>query len=154
MSNKASIGQVWLKREIRDLQPVVRTSAPFPLHEEEHLVVDVPCCVSGVLRALVQTATAEYTAIQTLPMLQSGVFRQVLVTKEHLDVLLGGLPSIMSGTYRLQVITREQSETLFHGLPVIQAGVFRAQVLTYTEPGSSKVNSGLPSLVSGVFSHA
>ena len=42
--------QVYLKRTIKDLQPVVRTSRPYPLEATDNLTISVPVLAEGFSR--------------------------------------------------------------------------------------------------------
>ena len=89
--------QVYLKRTIKDLQPVVRTSKPYPLEQLDQLRINTPMLVGGKLR--VEPVELDEITLEN-PVIASGVFRSVklfnTIPTEELDVTL---PQIESGVF-------------------------------------------------------
>lgn len=142
--------QIYLKRTIEDLQPVVRTSRPYPLEATDNLAVSQAICVSGFLRRInSETASIGLSA----PLLLSGDLRALVRTYElpEVDALTVGIPQVMSGDFRTLVRTGDDTldslvvsplspvEGTFHGYPLI----------THTVYDIESIQTGTPTIIGG-----
>ena len=97
--------QIYLKRTIEDLQPVVRTSKPYPLEKLDAVSLVTPMIVGGKLR-VEPNDLGEINLIS--PAIVSGAFRAIKVFNtiptEGIDILS---PQISSGVFKSILIQIE-----------------------------------------------
>ena len=130
--------QIYLKRTVVDLQPVVRTTLSYPIEATDNLAVSQAICVSGFLKKInSETASLEEIGLSA-PLLLSGDLRALVRTYEHseVDALTVGIPQVMSGDFRTLVRTDDDTldslvvsslspvEGTFHGYPLITHTVY------------------------------
>ena len=125
--------QIYLKRTVADLQPVVRTTLSYPIEAVDDLETSQAICLSGVLKK-VNSETSSLEAIGlSAPLVLSGDLRALVRTYEfpEVDALTVGIPQVMSGDFRTLVRTGGDTldsfavsvpslvEGTFHGYPLI-----------------------------------
>ncbi len=153
MSRAGGSNQIWLKREVRDLQPVVRTSLTYPIEAGEQLILAPPVLASGEFRNLVLTVTEENSIQLQIPSLVAGEFRAIV--REHLlpeSYIQVFAPSIVSGEYR-QII-RDGPDTLSEislASPALVTGEFKFIVITHDVYDIDSLQLASPVLVGGSF---
>lgn len=130
--------QIYLKRTVADLQPVVRTTLSYPIEATDNLAVSQAICVSGILRKVnSETVSLEEIGLSA-PLLLSGDLRALVRTYElpEADALTVGIPQVMSGDF--STLVRTGDDTLdslvvsplspvagtFHGYPLITHTVY------------------------------
>lgn len=130
--------QIYLKRTVADLQPVVRTTLSYPIEAADDLETSQAICLSGVLKKVnSETASLEEIGLSA-PLVLSGDLRSLVRTYElpDADALTVGIPQIMSGDFRTLVRTGDDTldslvvsplspvEGTFHGYPLITHTVY------------------------------
>lgn len=106
--------QIYLKRTIENLQPVVRTSKPYPLEQLDAVCLVTPVVVGGKLR-VEPNELVEINLVS--PVIVSGSFRTVKVFNtiptEEIDILS---PQINSGSFK-SILIQIQADLDDSGVP-------------------------------------
>lgn len=124
--------QIYLKRTVEDLQPVVRTTLSYPIEATDNLVLSQVICLSGFHRKRINDAASLEEIGLSVPLVLSGDLRSLVPTYELPDALTVGIPQIMSGDFRTPVDTLDSLvvsppspvEGTFHGYPPITHNVY------------------------------
>lgn len=130
--------QIYLKRTVEDLQPVVRTTLSYPIEATDNLVLSQVICLSGFHRKRINDAASLEEIGLSVPLVLSGDLRSLVRTYElpDADALTVGIPQIMSGDFRTLVRTGDDTldslvvsplspvEGTFHGYPPITHNVY------------------------------
>lgn len=138
--------QIYLKRMVEDLQPVVRTTLTYPIEAVDNLGVSQAICLSGFLnKTLNDTSSLEEIGLSA-PLVLSGDLRTLVRTYElpEVDTLTVGGLQIISGDFRTLVKTGNDTldslaisgpslvEGTFHGYPLITHTVYDESIQTGT----------------------
>ena len=136
--------QIYLKRTIEDLQPVVRTSRPYPLEAADKTEIFLPTLVDGfsrrspgmtedislsapgLLEGYFSTVVIKYSAEKDetqlyTPSLIEGVFSSIVQRiPVHTDSTQVVVPQILEGAHSVVVIRYTmETESIQVALPVI-----------------------------------
>ncbi len=115
--------QVYLKRTIEDMQPVVRTSKPYPLEVAEKIAIQVP-------------------------VLSGGTNNRMPYNLNQIEV---GIPALESGSFSDLVIAYAVGqEAITVQSALLDSGTLSSILIPYRDSGELDVNP--PQLVSGEFS--
>ena len=145
--------QIYLKRTVADLQPVVRTTLSYPIEATDNLAVSQAICVSGFLKKInSETASLEEIGLSA-PLLLSGDLRALVRAYEHseVDALTVGIPQVMSGDFRTLVRTGGDTlDSLAVSLPSPVEGTFHGYpLITHTVYDIESIQTGTLTIIGG-----
>lgn len=145
--------QIWYKRDLTDLQPVVRTSLSYPIEAGDSIGLNQAVILSAVLRAIVQDLSNTSEIQVTTPLAISGNFRAIVRTDNQGTSDVGlTTPSLVSGIYREMVRTGGESLSEIQlGTPTAVSGTFRFMVITHTAYDIDSIQLSIPVLLGGSF---
>ena len=145
--------QIYLKRTVEDLQPVVRTSLSYPIEATDNLEVSQAICLTGTLRATIRDVPILEEIGLSAPLLLSGDLRSLVRTYElpEADALTVGIPQIMSGDFRTLVRTSDDTlDSLAVSLPSPVEGTFHGYpLITHTVYDIESIQSGTLTIIGG-----
>ncbi len=154
MSIPISNSQVWLKREVMDLQPVVRTSKPYPVIEGDECLLTPAILISGLHRLVIAKVPLEEGTQLTPPSIVGGVFRASVLTKLYTEGVDASLVQLTAVNFRRIVIAPgpliEETQLSY---PVLVSGILDRIVIEYSIPEASgkNIQLSLPTLIGGSF---
>ena len=145
--------QIYLKRTVEDLQPVVRTTLSYPIEATDTLGVSQAICVSGFLKKInSETASLEEIGLSA-PLLLSGDLRAVVRTYELPggDALIVGVPQVMSGGFRTLVRTGDDTlDSLAVSVPSLVEGTFHGYpLITHTAYDIESIQTNTLTIIGG-----
>lgn len=147
--------QIYLKRTVEDIQPVVRTTLSYPIEAKDSLEVSQAICMSGFLNKTINDTSILEEIGLSAPLVLSGDLRTLVRTYElpEADALTVGGLQVISGDFRTLVKTGDDTlDSLvvyplspvggtFHGYPLI----------THTVYDNDSVQTGTLTLIGGSF---
>ncbi len=130
MSIPTSNSQVWLKREVMDLQPVVRTSRPYPVMENEGIALSPVALVQVLFREFPN----DLPEIQLSPVsLLTGNFKAIVRAYDSgRDDLSLSSPALVGGVFSMERSFEAYSvvpEEIQLNSPVLLSGDLRRLVV-------------------------
>ena len=148
-----SDNQIWYRRDIVDLQPVVRTSLSYPVEAGDSIGINQVVILSGVLRTIVRDLNNTSEIQIAPPTVVSGNFRAIVRTDNQGTSDIGiNTPSLVSGIYRQLVRTGNDSLSEIQlGTPTVVSGTFRFMVISHTAYDIDSIQLSTPVLVGGSF---
>ena len=145
--------QIYLKRTVADLQPVVRTTLSYPIEATDNLAVSQAICVSGFLKKInSETASLEEIGLSA-PLVLSGDLRALVRTYElpEVDALTIGSPQVISGDFRTPVKTGNDTldSLVISGLSVVEGTFHGYPLITHTAYDNESIQTNTLTIIGG-----
>ena len=145
--------QIYLKRTVADLQPVVRTTLSYPIEATGNLTANPAICLSGTLRKTIRDVPILEEIGLSAPSLLSGDLRALVRTYElpEVDALTVGIPQIMSGDFRTLVRTGDDTlDSLAISVPSLVEGTLHGYpLITHTAYDIESIQTNTLTLTGG-----
>lgn len=139
--------QIYLKRTVADLQPVVRTTLSYPIEATDSLAVSQAICLSGTLRATIRDVPILEEIGLSTPLVLSGDLRTLVRTYEHpeVDALTVGIPQVDFRTTGDAAL-----DSFAFSLPSPVGGTFHGYpLITHTVYDIESIQTGTPTIIGG-----
>ena len=142
--------QIYLKRTIEDLQPVVRTSRPYPLEATDNITISVPVLAEGFIRRAPGIPDMVEDTSISQPVLAEVSFSAV-VTKISIDTDQSQLYNfnLIDGAFSTVVVkTNLGVESSSLGMAQVVSGEYSKLVIRHSM-GIEEIQHFAPTLLEG-----
>ena len=150
--------QIYLKRTVADLQPVVRTTLSYPIEATDGVMLNQASCLSGFLRKTIHDVTSLGEISLSAPLLLAGNLRELVRTYvfPEEDALTVGVPQLLSGDFRTLVKTgNETLDGLVVSVPLLVGGTFQGNpLITHNAYDIESIQLNAPTLIGGTLARA
>lgn len=144
--------QIYLKRTVADLQPVVRTTLSYPIEATGNLTANPAICLSGTLRkTIIDVPILEEIGLSA-PSLLAGNLREVVRTYvlPEEDALTVGIPQVMSGDFRTLVRTSDNTlDSLALSVSLVEGTLHGYPLITHTAYDIESIQTNTLTIIGG-----
>ena len=145
--------QIYLKRTVADLQPVVRTTLSYPIEAADDLETSQAICLSGTLRATIRDVPILEEIGLSAPSLLAGNLCALVRTYElpDVDALTVSSPQVMSGDFRTLVrIGGDTLDSFAVSVPSLVEGTFHGYpLITHTAYDNESIQTNTLTIIGG-----